>query len=274
MKNKNKYTLLGGIIGDLAGSRFEHWPHKSKDFDLLVFGDFNLRKGTSFNENGRACYFTDDTVMTIAVAKALIDSKNNWDNLTELTIRYMKDFGRRYPAAGYGGHFREWLQSPMVLPYNSFGNGSAMRISPVAYFAQDLEEIKKLSEIISSVTHNHPEGIKGAEAVASAIWLALHDNSKEEIKKYIEDNYYSLDYDYEELLRNYKFDVTCQNSVPQSIYAFLISADFEDAIRIAISMGGDADTMAFIAGAIAEAYYGVPENLQKECWEFLTPDIK
>ena len=144
----------------------------------------------------------------------------------------------------------------------------------MAYFAKDITEIKKLSKIISSVTHNHPEGVKGAEAVASAIWLALHDRTKEEIKQYIEENYYSLDYDYNEILQKYKFDVTCQNSVPQSIFAFLISQNFEDAIRTAVSMGGDADTMACIAGSIAEAFYGVPENLQKECWEFLTPDIK
>ena len=274
MKNKNKYTLLGGIIGDLAGSRFEHHPLKSKDFDLLVFGDFNLRRGTSFNENGRASYFTDDTVMTIAVAKALLEANNDFSDLEELVIRNMKDFGRRYPAAGYGGKFREWLSSPSVMPYNSLGNGSAMRISPMAYFAKDITEIKKLSKIISSVTHNHPEGVKGAEAVASAIWLALHDRTKEEIKQYIEENYYSLDYDYNEILQKYKFDVTCQNSVPQSIFAFLISQNFEDAIRTAVSMGGDADTMACIAGSIAEAFYGVPENLQKECWEFLTPDIK
>ena len=274
MKNKNKYTLLGGIIGDLAGSRFEHHPLKSKDFDLLVFGDFNLRRGTSFNENGRASYFTDDTVMTIAVAKALLEANNDFSDLEELVIRNMKDFGRRYPAAGYGGKFREWLSSPSVMPYNSLGNGSAMRISPMAYFAKDITEIKKLSKIISSVTHNHPEGVKGAEAVASAIWLALHDRTKEEIKQYIEENYYSLDYDYNEILQKYKFDVTCQNSVPQSIFAFLISENFEDAIRTAVSMGGDADTMACIAGSIAEAFYGVPENLQKECWEFLTPDIK
>ena len=274
MKNKNKYTLLGGIIGDLAGSRFEHHPLKSKDFDLLVFGDFNLRRGTSVNENGRASYFTDDTVMSIAVAKALLEANNDFSDLEELVIRNMKDFGRRYPAAGYGGKFREWLSSPSVMPYNSLGNGSAMRISPMAYFAKDITEIKKLSKIISSVTHNHPEGVKGAEAVASAIWLALHDRTKEEIKQYIEENYYSLDYDYNEILQKYKFDVTCQNSVPQSIFAFLISQNFEDAIRTAVSMGGDADTMACIAGSIAEAFYGVPENLQKECWEFLTPDIK
>jgi ADP-ribosylglycohydrolase len=274
MKNKNKYTLLGGIIGDLAGSRFEHHPHKSKDFDLLVFGDFNLRRGSSFNENGRASYFTDDTVMTIAVAKSLLESNTNFSDLEELVISNIKDFGQRYPAAGYGGHFREWLQSPTILPYNSFGNGSAMRISPVAYFAKDLAEIRKLSKIISSVTHNHPEGIKGAEAVASTIWLALKGQSKDEIKKFVEDNYYSLDFDYNELLENYKFDVTCQNSVPQSIFAFLISENYEDAIRIAVSIGGDADTMACIAGSIAEAFYGVPEELQKECWEYLTPDIK
>lgn len=269
-----KYTLLGGIIGDLAGSRFEHWPHKSKDFELLVRGDFNIPRGTAFNENGRACYFTDDTVMTVAITRALLSANEDYSNLYELTIKHMKDFGYRYPAAGYGGNFSRWLRSPMVLPYNSFGNGSAMRVAPVAYFAKDIDEVKRLSETVSAVTHNHPEGIKGAEAVAVCIWLALNGSTKQEIKNHIESNYYSLDFDYQELLDTYTFDVTCQGSVPQSIFAFLISEDFEDAIRIAVSMGGDADTMASIAGAIAEAYYGIPEELEKECWEFLTPDIK
>ena len=274
MKNKNKYTLLGVAIGDLAGSRFEHHPHKSKDFELLVTGDFNARKGYSVCNNELASYFTDDTIMTTAVTKALLDTCDNYKELQSQTIRCMKDFGYRYPSSGYGHRFKEWLNNPFATPYYSLGNGSAMRIAPVAYFAKDLDEVKKLSYIVTATTHNHPEGIKGAEAVASAIWLALHDASKEEIKQYIEDNYYSLDYDYNDLLENYSFDVTCQNSVPQSIYAFLISDDFEDAVRISVSMGGDADTMASITGAIAEAYYGVPEDLQKQCWEFLTPDIK
>ena len=194
-----KYTLLGGIIGDLAGSRFEHWPHKSKDFDLLVNGDFNILRGSSFNENGRASYFTDDTVMTVAIAKALLDSNEDYSNLYESAIKNMKDMGNRYPSAGYGGSFRQWLRSPIVLPYNSFGNGSAMRVAPVAYVAKDIDEVKKLSEIVTCVTHNHPEGVKGAEAVAVAIWLALNGSTKQEIKKYIEDNYYSLDFDYQDL---------------------------------------------------------------------------
>jgi type I restriction enzyme M protein len=212
--------------------------------------------------------------MIIAVLRALLESKEDYSNLEELTIRYMKDYGRRYPAVGYGHNFREWLHSPFCQPYYSFGNGSAMRVAPVAYFAKDLDEVKRLSKIVSSVTHNHPEGIKGAEAVASAIWLALHDKSKEDITSYIEANYYSLSFDYNDLVDHYSFDVTCQNSVPQSIYAFLISNSVEDAIKTAISMGGDADTMGSIAGAIAEAYYGVPEALQQECREYLTPDIK
>ena len=251
--------MYGAILGDIIGSPYEFdMGDKTKDFPL-------------FSEES---YFTDDTVMTIAVARALIECNGDFSNLKFLTIKNMKDYGYRYPAAGYGGSFREWLKSYDSEPYNSFGNGSAMRISPVAYFAKSLEEVKELSRIVTEVTHNHPEGIMGAEAVACAIWLALHNSSKEEILQYIEDNYYFLDYDYEKLLETYSFEVSCQESVPQSIYAFLISEDFEDAIKIAVSMGGDADTMACIAGAIAEAYYGVPEVLQKECWEYLTPDIK
>ena len=217
--------------------------------------------------------FTDDTVMTIAICKALLDCKGDYTNLSQQTINNMQLFGRRYPFAGYGFRFNGWLLTSNPQPYNSFGNGSAMRISAVPYFAKDIDELKDLSKKVTVVTHNHPEGIKGAEAIAVCIWMALNGKSKEEILQYVQENYYNLDFDYEELKQTYKFDETCQGSVPQSIYAFAISNSYEDTIRTAVSMGGDADTMACIAGAIAEAYYGLPKDIEEQMYKFLSPDI-
>ena len=242
---RDKETIMGAIIGDVAGSRFEFNPIKSKDFNFFS------------NENK----FTDDTVMTVAIAQALLEHKANNGDLSELAIKNMKAYGNRYSHAGYGGRFRKWLADPLAQPYGSFGNGSAMRISALAYAAKDLDELHEMVDKVTVVTHNHPEGIKGARAVADCIWLAFNGKSKQEIKQYVEDNYYKLDFDYDEIVANYSFDVTCQGSVPQSIYAFLISDSFEDTIRTAISMGGDADTMAAIAGSIAGAYYVIPEKM-------------
>lgn len=267
-------TLLGGIIGDIAGSRFEFNPIKNKNFELLLKGENYLSKKQTYKEYQETCRFTDDTVMTIAVANALLEANGNYDNLQALVIESMKNFGHKYPYAGYGAKFNRWLTLPITEPYNSFGNGSAMRISPVPYFAKSIDEVKRLSKLVTEVTHNHPEGIKGAEAVACCIWMALNNYSKYEIEDFVRENYYNLDYDYEELLKTYKHDESCQNSVPQSIFAFLISKDYEDAIRTAISMGGDADTMACIAGSIAEAYYGLPKELEGNGLQFLTDDLK
>ena len=254
---RGKETIMGAIIGDIVGSRFEFNPIKSKDFEFFNNGD----------------KFTDDTVMTVAIAQSLLEYKAKSGDLSGLAIKNMKAYGKRYPHAGYGGKFRKWLAQPLAEPYGSFGNGSAMRISALAYAAQDLEELHELVDKVTVVTHNHPEGIKGARAVADCIWLAFNGKTKQEIKQYVEDNYYKLDFDYDELVANYSFDVTCQGSVPQSIYAFLISDSFEDTIRTAVSMGGDADTMAAIAGAIAGAYYGVPEVLVDEAKKYLTKDM-
>ena len=267
-------TLLGGIIGDIVGSRFEFTPIKNKDFELLLKGKNYLSKKQPYKEFRETCRFTDDTVMTIAVANALLEANGNYDILQDLVIKNMKELGHKYPYAGYGARFNRWLTIPITEPYNSFGNGSAMRISPVPYFAKNIEEVKELSKLVTEVTHNHPEGIKGAEAVACCIWLALNDYSKFEIEDYVRENYYNLDFDYNELVKTYIHDESCQNSVPQSIFAFLISKDFEDCIRTAISMGGDADTMACIAGSIAEAYYGIPKELEIKGLEFLTDDLK
>ena len=272
--NKDKYTLLGGIIGDIAGSRFEFSPHRNKNFELLVKGENYMTKKQTLKEFKETCRFTDDTVMLIAIANALLEANGDYSNLKELTINNMKHFGHKYPFAGYGAKFNTWLTLPITEPYNSFGNGSAMRIGAVPYFANNIEEVKTLSKLVTEVTHNHYEGIKGAEAVACCIWLALQNYDKTYIKEYIENNYYFLDFDYKELVKSYTHDESCQNSVPQSIFAFIISDSYEDTIKTAISMGGDADTMACIAGSIAEAYYGVPSELQEKGITFLPEDLK
>ena len=267
-------TILGAIAGDVIGSRFEFHPHKSKEFELFSEND-------CFDKNGKLTLgyfikgsrFTDDTVMTLAIAKALMECDGDYNNLSDLAIRSMKELGRKYPLVGYGNNFNRWLMLPNPEPYNSFGNGSAMRISAVPYFANDLKSLHELVEKVTSITHNHPEGIKGALAVADCIWFALKKHKKEFIKNYIERNYYKLDFDYDDLLKTYKFDETCQGSVPQSIFAFLISDSYEDSIRIAVSMGGDADTMAAIVGAISGAYYGVPNRIREACKDFLTNDL-
>ena len=265
-------TIMGAIIGDIVGSRFEFKPHKSKDFELFYSVSENkIPKTVSEYKNG--CRFTDDTVMTVAIAKAFLDYREGENDLSQLAIDNMKALGKKYPFAGYGNNFNRWINLPMTEPYNSYGNGSAMRISAAAYYADNLTHLHELVDKVTAITHNHPEGIKGARAVADCIWLALRRESKQSIRKYIERNYYNLDFDYYNLIANYSFDETCQGSVPQAIFAFLISTSFVDAIRTAVSMGGDADTMAAIAGSIAGAYYGVPENLINEAKQYLTKDL-
>ena len=217
--------------------------------------------------------FTDDTVMTLAIYKALKECDRDYQNLQQLTILNMKKLGRKYPLVGYGNNFNRWLMLPFAEPYNSYGNGSAMRVSPVAYFANNIDEVKKLSKIVTEITHNHEEGLKGAEAVAVSVWMALYGSTKEEIKEKIEQEYFNLDFYYKDLVQNYSFDESCQGSVPQAIYAFLISNSFEDTIRTCVEMGGDADTMGAIAGAIAGAYYGIPKELKEKAKEYLTNDL-
>lgn len=273
MKNGLKNFVMGAIIGDISGSRFEFNPIKKKEFELLIKGEHYLDKKQSFYEYSTTCHFTDDTVMTIAITNALLEANENYENLKELAIKNMKIFGHKYPLAGYGSKFNTWLRLPITEPYNSFGNGSAMRISAVPYFAKSLDEVKELSKKVTEVTHNHPEGIKGAEATAVCIWLASQGYDKEYIKKYVEDNYYKLDFDYDDLVKTYTHVESCQESVPQSLFAFFISNSYEDTIRTAISMGGDADTMACIAGGIAAAYYGVPEEIENKGKEFLPEEF-
>ena len=278
-KNAKKYLLkkhysnfLGAIAGDIVGSIYEFHPINTKGFPLFSWKN-------NFDENGQptiasqlVTHFTDDTVMTLAVCKSLLDCKGDYTNLRQITINNMKELGRKYPHAGYGLNFKQWLKSNDSQPYNSFGNGSAMRISAVPYFANNRNELKELTKKVTDITHNHPEGLKGADVIAYAMWLIFQGHSKSSLKNILQ-QFYTLDFDFEDLKAHYGFDETCQGSVPQSIFAFLISNSYEDAIKNAIVMGGDADTMACIAGALAGAYYGVPQYIKDKVKYFLSPEL-
>lgn len=250
--------MVGAIIGDIAGSRFEWENHKSKDFDFFHAKDS----------------FTDDTVLTLAIAEAILQTKPDHSDLSELTAESMRKYGHRHTSAGYGGLFRRWLLSSHPEPYNSFGNGSAMRVSACGWAAQSLEEALNLAETVSAVTHDHPEGIKGAQAIAAAIYLARTGADKAEIRRYIQKNFYPVNFTLDEIRPAYGFDATCQGSVPQALEAFFEAVSFEDAIRNAISLGGDSDTIAAMAGSVAEAYYGVPADLRTIAESYLTPDLR
>ena len=249
--------MIGAIIGDIVGSRFEWNNIKSKDFDLFSAG----------------CFFTDDSVMTIAVADALIRAKGNLDILSEYAVESMQLIGRPFPDCGYGGSFYHWMYSDNPKPYGSYGNGAAMRVSACGFAAKSLEEAKALSKAVTEVTHNHPEGIKGAEATVVAIYLARSGYSIEEIQQHISTKYYPMDFTLDEIRDTYEFNETCQDTVPQALKAFFESLDFEDAIRNAISIGGDSDTLAAITGGIAEAYYGVPQDIKDKALNYLDEDL-
>ncbi len=251
--------MLGAIIGDVIGSVYEFSSEKTKDFMLFAPG----------------CRPTDDSIMTIAVGLACLDTDcSDEDGFKNAVIDRMHELGKKYPNAGYGGKFYSWIMHGFTQPYNSYGNGSAMRVSSVAWVAKTLEEAETFAKWSAEVTHNHPEGIKGAQAVAAAIFLARDGKSKDEIRAYIEDKYYNLDFTIDEIRPSYSFDVTCQGSVPQAIKCFLESEDFEDAIRNAVSLGGDGDTQAAIAGSIAEAFYGIPEELSEKIMEYLDDELQ
>jgi ADP-ribosylglycohydrolase len=243
--------MLGAIAGDIIGSVYETFATKSKDFPL-------------FTERSR---FTDDTVLTIATADCLLHQKDFQS--------IYQTYGRKYPKKKYGARFLAWIFSENPQPYNSFGNGSAMRVSPIGFFYDNLSEVLSQAEKTAIVSHNHPEGIKGAQAVASAVFLAKTGQTKAQIKQYISHNFaYDLDRKLADIRPDYPFDVTCQGSVPESILAFLESTDYEDAIRNAISLGGDSDTMACIAGGIAQAFYKqIPENIIFETKKRLNADF-
>ncbi len=251
--------MLGAIIGDIIGSPYEWKALKTKDFPLF----------------SQKSSLTDDSYMTIAVGCACADGeRSDEESFKEKVVFYMRKLGREFFYAGYGGRFRHWLRSDTSGPYNSFGNGSAMRVSPVAWYAQSLEEAERLAAWSAEVTHNHPEGIKGAVSVAAAIFMARSGKSKEEIKAYVEEHFYSLDFTIDDIRPDYTFNVTCRGSVPQSIKCFLEAEDYEDTVRLAVSLGGDADTQAAIAGSIAEAYYGIPEELKKRAMKLMSPAEK
>ena len=236
--------MLGAIAGDIIGSVFERHGTKRSDFPL-------------FSSRSR---FTDDTVLTIAVAKAIVD---------DIPYReVVRDFAQKYPQAGYGLHFNRWAKSSRGEPYNSWGNGSAMRVSPVGFAFNTMEEVLEEAQKSAEFTHNHPEGIKGAQSIALSIYMARTGASKSDIKEEISSRFgYDLSRTLAEIRPEYHFDVSCQGSVPESIIAFLEAGSVEDAIRKAISLGGDSDTMGCIAGGIAEAFYGpLPESITTEVW--------
>ena len=244
--------MLGAIIGDIVGSRFEFNNLKSKEFALFT----------------RHCFPTDDSNMTLAVALAILRSRGDLRALSENTVVSMQEVGRKYPR-GFGGHFRLWVFSDDPKPYGSWGNGAAMRVSPCAWAASTLEEALAMSDAVTEVTHNHPEGVKGARAVTTAIFLARQGFSIDVIRDHIEGDYYPLNFTLDQIRPAYHFDVSCQGSVPQAIEAFLESASFEDAIRNAVSIGGDSDTIAAITGSIAEAFYGIPNFIRLQAMTFL-----
>lgn len=233
--------MYGAIIGDVAGSTYEFAGRKTKNFPLFPDGSD----------------FTDDTIMTIAVAKSLMRSADTDEPFDEVLVEEMRTLGEEYPhpKGGHGVRFREWPVDPFPMPYNGAGNGSAMRVSPCGLFAVTLEEALDLAEVSAAVTHSHPKGIKGAQATAAAIFMAKTKHTKEEIRVYIREHFYPLDQTLDELRSDYKFNGSCQGSVPQSIQAFLESRNYEDALRNVISLGGDADTMGAITGAIAWSFY-------------------
>ena len=249
--------MYGAIIGDIAGSTLEFKRKKNYDFQIFLPGSD----------------ITDDTIMTIAVARALMQWKQEGVDLHEAMRFHMRDLGRKYPypLGAYGGNFASWLRSNSPLPYYSCGNGSAMRVSPCGLIAASLEESLELAKISAEVTHNHPEGIKGAQATAAAIYLAKTGHTIGQIRTYIHENFYPMDRTCDEIRPTYKFEPTCQRSVPESIIAFLESTSYEDAIRKVISLGGDADTMGSITGSIAWAYYRFREGnkLTTDMWTLM-----
>jgi ADP-ribosylglycohydrolase len=243
--------MIGAIAGDIIGSVYERHPIKTKDFPLFA----------------PHCRFTDDSVLTVAVADSILTGRPYMES--------MREIGRRHPHAGYGGSFIQWLYSRDPQPYNSWGNGAAMRVSPVGFAFDTEDEVLQQAQKTAEISHNHPEGIKGAQATALAVFLARTGRTKQEIRKQIKQRFrYDLNREIDDIRPGYAFDVSCQGTVPEAIIAFLDSASYEDAVRNAVSLGGDSDTLACITGGIAEAFYGeVPSHIQKKVEDILTPDL-
>ena len=261
--------MIGAIIGDIVGSRFEFVEYDQRDKNFIFWGT--------------GCRPTDDSFMTLAVAKALYLSNGDREKLKDIVIYCMRSVAHDHPNTGWGGRFYKWLfNETNPKPYNSFGNGAGMRISPVGWVAESEEEVKELSKIVTEVSHNHPEGLKGAEAVAMAVYLARTGKDKQEIRAKMQEYYPQLcdkNFTIENIYGHYGYDdlgkwVTCQGSIPQALAAFLDSTGFEDAVRNAVYIGGDSDTIGAMAGGIAEAYYGVPPELEEKALSYLTDDLK
>ena len=254
--------MIGAIIGDVVGSRFEFDNYKSKIFQF-------------FDED--SC-FTDDTVMTCAVAEALMRSwdKDKFETLEEVAKYTLQDVGVWYPYCGYGAKFIKWMYSYDPQPYNSCGNGSAMRISAVGDIARSVEEAKKLAHAVTVISHDHPEGLKGAEAVAVAIYMLRHGASKKEVREYIQDNYYDVSMKVSDLRRETDGHgkEICQITVPQAFVCFFEGVSFRDVIRNCVSIGGDTDTIGAIAGGLAEAYYGVPAKDKERVMQYLDDELR
>ena len=253
--------MFGAVIGDIVGSIYEFDNIRTKDFPLF----------------GKKCAFTDDSIMTLAVANALLETGDVRDEtvLKDACIRNMKELGGKYPwpMGGYGGRFSRWLRSDDSEPYNSWGNGSAMRVSPCGFAAVSMEEALELARFSAEVTHNHPEAVAGAQVTAGCIFLARSGASKADIRDYVVKTYCEMNQSVAELRVTNRFTERCRDTVPPAIQAFLEAEDFEDAIRNVISIGGDSDTLAAITGGIAEAFFGVPEDISQKAREYLTPDL-
>lgn len=245
--------MLGAITGDIIGAPYEFDNIDTTEFSLFCFD---------------SCFYTDDSVLTIALADAILHDKDYADT--------MRVYYRRYPQASYGVSFREWACTPNAPAYNSWGNGAAMRISPVGYAFDSLDEVLEKSKAFTEITHNHPEGIKGAAATASAIFLARSGHSKAQIKDYIERMFgYDLKRSCDEIRPHYVFNESCQGTVPEAVIAFLESTDFESAVRLAVSLGGDSDTLTCITGGIAQAFYGgVPKEIADKALSFLDEPLR
>ena len=250
--------MIGTIIGDIVGSRFE--TEKAENHEFELFGD--------------GCHFTDDTVLVLAVAKAIKDCEGNYASLQSKTVEYMRQFVKKYPRAGYGGKFSVWANSETPEPYNSCGNGAAMRVCAVGLISETPEQVKDLTYKVTSITHNHPEGLRGAEATAMCVYLAHKGATKQEIYDCINQNYYQLNKNYSQIKAVYTPSPLCQGTVPQAVVCFLESESYEDAIRNAVALGGDSDTLAAITGAISEAFYGVPKDLRKKGLSYLDEELK
>ena len=245
--------MIGAIVGDIVGSIYEFDNIKTKDFELFT----------------KYCGFTDDTVLSVAVAEALMKCKPSDDNeFKETLIDLFHTYGRLYPDVGYGGRYLDWVENKKREPYNSCGNGSAMRVSAVGWYAESLEECEKTAELSAEITHNHPDGIAGAVVTAGAIFLARNGADKEKIKEYVE-KYYRVDFTLGEIRPTYEFSEINSKTVPQAFRCFYEAEGFEDTIRNAISIGGDSDTIAAIAGSIAEAFYGIPEDIKETALSYL-----